>query len=582
MSGLWSYCAVYKKEIIKIIIGSLLTASLSITFPLVVRYLLSQIVPTGDMKTVFLLSLAMAVLYLISFAISYYVAYIGKTMGAHIEHDLRCRLFGHLEKMSFSFFDRHRTGQLLSRLISDISEIGNLTFQIPNLTVVCLITMVGSFGAMVYINAYLGALVAILLLVKAYETIHLNEAMKQSFLEARKETGSLSSRVSEILSAIRLVQSFTNEGIELNRFKKTSKELLGVQKESFKNVARLGSSIVFFTNITNVAVILAGALLIQYNKMELSDLVAFLMYISIFMRPIMQLTVLTEAYQRGMAGYARYEELLQVEPEIKNKENPLVLDKIRGEIAFHNVSFAYPQKKPLFQQLSFTVRPGEMVAIVGPTGVGKTSVCNLIPRFYDCQEGAVTIDGMNVQDIELESLRRHIGIVQQDMYLFSDSILENIAYGKPGATRDECIEAAKQAHAHEFIMALPNGYNSFIGERGVMLSGGQKQRLAIARIFLKNPPILILDEATSALDNETEKKVHVALAKLAKDRTTLVIAHRLATIQQADRILLLGEQGVKEEGTHESLLEKKGHYYSLYMAQFQKQEERTKDGTKRV
>ncbi len=574
MKGLWPYCKAYTKELYIVVIGSLLTAGLSVCFPMVARYILSDVLPAGDIRLLLAISAVMAVLYVLSLGISYIVAYVGKTMGAHIEHDLRCRLFLHMEEMSFSFFDRHRTGQLLSRLISDIGEIGNLTFQVPNLAVVCLITMAGSFALMLYINIFLGILVAALLCLKAYETVYMNEMMKKSFLQARERTGGLSSRVGESLTAIRLVQSFCNEALELEKFKKASIDLFGVQKESFKTVARLGSGILFFTNITNLTVILAGALLIQYNKMELSDLVAFLMYISIFMRPIMQLTVLTEVYQRGMAGFARYQEMMQYRPEIADDPQAVSLSAWKGEIVFDNVSFGYDGKDLLFENFNLAIKPGELVAVVGPTGVGKTSLCSLIPRFYECRGGSIRIDGMDIRKIKKSDLRRHIGIVQQDIYLFSDSLWENIAYGKPGAAKEEIIEAAKLANAHEFIMNLPDGYDSFIGERGVMLSGGQKQRIAIARIFLKNPPILILDEATSALDNETEKKIQHALAALAENRTTLIIAHRLATIQQADRIIVLEKDGIAEEGRHEELLMKKGKYYDLYMAQFQGQQVR--------
>ncbi|WP_301962533.1 ABC transporter ATP-binding protein [uncultured Megasphaera sp.] len=570
MKRLWACYAPYHTILFFVIAGSVLTAGLEISFPMIVRYILEDILPAGDMLRLVHTAAVLFILYVVCLCSSFCVSYFGRSMGTHIENDLRCRLFSHIESMSFSFFDNAKTGQLLSRIISDISEIGDLVFQMPNLIMVCLITMCGSAFFLFYINWQLAIFVLFLIFLKTAGTMILNRRMKETFRIARENMGLVSSQAMESLNAIRLVQSFCNEAVELKKFVAASDKLRRAQQRTFMFEAYLTSSVIFFSNLTNLVIIAAGSFFIMLGVMSLGDLVAFLMYLMVFIRPIMQLTMLTERYQRGLAGYRRYEELMAIEPDVADKPDAVEAGVIEGRVAFEDVSFSYNGKDPVLRRFSLDIPRGKTVAIVGPTGAGKSSVASLLLRFYDIQAGCITLDGRDIRQYTLSSLRRSIGIVQQDVFLFSDSIRENIAYGRPDATEQEIIEAAKLADAHEFIMKLPDGYDSAIGERGVKLSGGQKQRLAIARVFLKNPPVLILDEATSALDNETERKIQQALQDLSHNRTTLVIAHRLATIRHADRIVVLTKDGICEEGTHDELMECKGLYYDLYMSQFDK------------
>ena len=570
MKRLWACYAPYQNILFFVIAGSVLTAGLEISFPMIVRYILEDILPAGDMVRLVHTAAVLFILYVVCLCSSFCVSYFGRSMGTHIENDLRCRLFSHIESMSFSFFDNAKTGQLLSRIISDISEIGDLVFQMPNLIMVCLITMCGSAFFLFYINWQLAIFVLFLIFLKTAGTMILNRRMKETFRTAREKMGLVSSQAMESLNAIRLVQSFCNEAVELKKFVAASDKLRRAQQRTFMFEAYLTSSVIFFSNLTNLVIIAAGSFFIMLGVMSLGDLVAFLMYLMVFIRPIMQLTMLTERYQRGLAGYRRYEELMAIEPDVADKTDAVEAGVIEGRVAFEDVSFSYNGKDLVLRRFSLDIPRGKTVAIVGPTGAGKSSVASLLLRFYDIQSGRITLDGRDIRQYTLSSLRRSIGIVQQDVFLFSDSIRENIAYGRPDATEQEIIEAAKLADAHEFIMKLPDGYDSAIGERGVKLSGGQKQRLAIARVFLKNPPVLILDEATSALDNETERKIQQALQDLSHNRTTLVIAHRLATIRHADRIVVLTKEGICEQGTHGELMERKGLYYELYMSQFDK------------
>ena len=570
MKRLWACYAPYQNILFFVIAGSVLTAGLEISFPMIVRYILEDILPAGDMVRLVHTAAVLFILYVVCLCSSFCVSYFGRSMGTHIENDLRCRLFSHIESMSFSFFDNAKTGQLLSRIISDISEIGDLVFQMPNLIMVCLITMCGSAFFLFYINWQLAIFVLFLIFLKTAGTMILNRRMKETFRIAREKMGLVSSQAMESLNAIRLVQSFCNEAVELQKFVAASDKLRRAQQRTFMFEAYLTSSVIFFSNLTNLVIIAAGSFFIMLGVMSLGDLVAFLMYLMVFIRPIMQLTMLTERYQRGLAGYRRYEELMAVAPAVADGADAVAAGTIEGRVAFEDVNFSYNGKDPVLRRFSLDIPRGKTVAIVGPTGAGKSSVASLLLWFYDIQSGRITLDGRDIRQYTLSSLRRSIGIVQQDVFLFSDSIRENIAYGRPDATEQEIIEAAKLADAHEFIMKLPDGYDSAIGERGVKLSGGQKQRLAIARVFLKNPPVLILDEATSALDNETERRIQQALQDLSHNRTTLVIAHRLATIRHADSIVVLTKEGICEQGTHGELMERKGLYYELYMSQFDK------------
>ena len=563
------YYKPYIKTVGLIIAGSFLLSSLELLFPLVLRYVMNTIIPKGQLQDLYLYAGILFALYCLGYLLNYIVTYYGHFMGAKIENDMRHDLFKHLESLSFRYFDNSKTGQLISRITGDIAEIGELSFRGPNDIIVCTLTMIGTIIILFIMNWHLAIFITILLLLKTLETIVSNRKMKASFKLNRVRSGEISAQVEDSLSGIRVVKAFTNEEFELQKFSKVSNALLSARAASYKILARFSSGISFFSSIINVAMLVIGGTMIAKGQLPVSDFVAFFLYVgSIFMKPVMRLTIFTEMYQRGMAGFARFCEIMDDEPDFVDAPDAINCDRVQGNIQFKNVSFSYDHSSKIINNINLNIKAGEIVAFVGPTGAGKTTICNLIPRFYEVQKGAIEIDGLDIRHMTLESLRRNIGIVQQDVFIFSENVHDNIAYGRIDATDSEIIAAASSAEAHEFITALPDGYETNIGERGVKLSGGQKQRISIARIFLKNPPILILDEATSALDNETEKKIQRALNSLSKNRTTLIIAHRLATVQKADRIIVLTEEGIVEQGPHEELLSKKGIYYDLYQAQF--------------
>lgn len=562
------YYQPYRAVVLLTITGSLLTAGLDLVFPLLVRHILDSVLPAQELRALFVWTAALLALYGAGYALSYVISYQGHVMSAKIENDMRRDMFRHIEGLTFRYFDNSKTGQLLSRIVGDLAEIGELAFRGPNDLIVCSITMIGTIAILFAMQWQLALLVSALLLFKAYNTVAVGQQMKASFRENRARVGDISAQVEDSITGIRLVKSFTNEAYELEKFSRASHALLEVRKRSYRILAHFLSGMNFFTNFTNAMTLLAGGALISYGRLTVSEFVAFLLYVGVFMKPVLRLTVLSEVYQRGMAGFHRFCEIMDEQPDFVDAPDAVDCGQLRGDIAFRDVSFSYDDRGKVVSHVDLTIRAGEAVAFVGPTGAGKSTLCNLIPRFYEIQSGSLTIDGTDIRRMTQESLRRNIGIVQQDVFLFSDSVRDNIAYGRIGASEAEIVAAAKLANAHEFIEKLPDGYDTFIGERGVKLSGGQKQRIAIARIFLKNPPILILDEATSALDNETEQKIQAALVELAKNRTTLMIAHRLATIRRADRILVVTEDGIAEEGNHEQLLAKQGIYHRLYQAQF--------------
>lgn len=564
------YYKPYKRILLLTLLGSVLASLAELFFPMILRYIMNVILPTGDITRLLEAAGLLLVLYLANCALNYQVMSHGRTVGALIEQDMRSALFAHVERLSFRFFDEQRIGQLVSRVVSDVGEIRELIFLGPNYLLVCLVFMLGTIIILFCINWQLALLVNVLLLAKAYDSVTTNRRLKQAGRAARKEVGNITAQVTESLNAVRLVQSFNNEQLECQKLSSVAGRLLQAREKSFKILAHSNTSMVFFSNITNLVIIVAGGALITCGRMQLSDLVAFLLYVSIFVRPVLRLNALAEVYQKGVISYQRFEELMQLEPEIADSKAAQPAGKLQGAISFENVSFGYDGKKPVLNNFSLQIAAGEAVAFVGGTGVGKSTLCSLVPRFYEPQSGRITIDGRDIKEMTLASLRQNIGIVQQDIFLFADSVRANIAYGRPTATEAELEQAAQLAEADRFIEQLPERYATQLGERGVKLSGGQKQRIAIARVFLKNPSILILDEATSALDNETEKNIQSALNELAQNRTTLVVAHRLATIRHVDRIVVLGQQGIMEQGSHEELLARKGEYYRLYMAQFEK------------
>ncbi len=505
------------------------------------------------------------VLVIIQFIANYYISYVGHVMGAKMEYDMRAEIFAHYQKLSFSFYDDQKVGQLMSRITSDLFEITELLHHGPENIVTSLIKIIGSFIILINISGYLTLAAFILLPFMFVFAYFLNKRMRRAFKENRVKIAEINTQIEDNLSGIRVVKSFANEAIENEKFKVGNDGFLKAKKASYLNMGIFHSGMTAFTFLINILVIIAGGILMTKGLVQIPEFVTFLLYINVFTEPVRVLIDFTEQFQNGYTGFERFVEMISIVPDIQDKEDAAELTDVKGDISFEDVSFKYKDgAHRVLRHINLDVPAGSYVALVGSSGGGKTTLCSLIPRFYDVTNGSIKIDGKDIRDITLKSLRNNIGIVQQDVYMFAGTIYDNISYGRPGASKEEIIEAAKLANAHDFIMDLPQGYDTDIGQRGVKLSGGQKQRISIARVFLKNPPILIFDEATSALDNESENIVKESLERLAKDRTTLVIAHRLSTIRNAERILVLTEKGIEESGTHDELMRNNGVYASLY------------------
>ena len=486
-------------------------------------------------------------------------------MGAKIEYNMRKEIFEHYQKLSFSFYDNQKVGQLMSRITNDLFDITELLHHGPEDVVISFIKFAGTLSILAWMNWRLALAAFVLIPVMFVYAYILNKKMKRAFKTNREKVADINARIEDNLSGIRVVKSFANEEIEREKFMEGNRGFLDSKKNSYFYMGQYHAGLTAFITMITVVVIVVGAVLLSNGTMNAPDLITFLLYISNFTEPVQKLINFTEQFQNGITGYERFREILAIDPEIKECENPVEAKDIRGEVVFDDVGFRYEEgQEKVLSHVSLKVNAGEYVALVGTSGAGKTTLCSLIPRFYEVTFGTIYLDGVDVRNYTLSSLRKSIGVVQQDVYLFAGTVLDNIRYGKVDATREEVIQAAKDANAHEFIMGLPQGYDTNIGQRGVKLSGGQKQRLSIARVFLKNPPVLIFDEATSALDNESEKVVQESLEKLAKNRTTFVIAHRLSTIRNAQRILVLTDEGISEEGSHEELMKKQGVYYNLY------------------
>jgi len=486
-------------------------------------------------------------------------------MGTYMEYDMRNEIFAHFQKLSFNFYDNQKTGQLMSRITNDLFDITELCHHGPEDVVISIIKFIGAFIILFRINIKLTLIVFAFIPIMVLFAAKMRIRMKKAFKQNRERIADINGQIEDNLAGIRVVKSFANERLELKHFKEGNKAFVSSKRNSYLAMASFHSGLTFCISILNMSVIIGGGLFITNGMINLSDLLTFVLYINNLIEPIQKLINFTEQFQQGITGFNRFMEIIEIEPDIKDKEGAVTLQDVKGDITFTNVGFQYEDTEgAVFRNINLHVQEGDYVALVGPSGAGKTTMCSLIPRFYDVTEGQIRIDGHNIKDVTLESLRQCIGLVQQDVYLFAGTVLDNIRYGDLTASREQIIEAAKRANAHDFIMQLPNGYDTDIGQRGVKLSGGQKQRLSIARVFLKNPAILIFDEATSALDNESEQVVQESLERLAKNRTTFVIAHRLTTIRNAKRIMVLTEDGIEEEGTHEELMKKDGLYHKLY------------------
>ncbi|MBU5467496.1 ABC transporter ATP-binding protein/permease [Virgibacillus sp. MSJ-26] len=564
----FSYYKPHKRLFIVDFTSAVIVALLELAFPVAVQWFIDDLLPGNNWDAIITVGVLLLFIYLLSTALQYVVTYWGHKLGVNIETDMRQDLFHHVQKQSFRFFDNTKTGHIMSRITNDLFEIGELAHHGPEDFFIAIMTFIGAFWLMFNINFQLSLIiliiVPILIWLIAYSNIRMNKAWKSMY----EEIADVNGRVEDAVSGVRVVQSFTNEKFEMNRFTKDNYKFRTAKLGAYKVMAFVQSSIYMMMRLMVLIVLVVGAYLSYNGLLTYGELVAFILYVNVLFKPVEKISTLLELYPKGMAGFKRFTDMLDISPDVVNKKNAKNVTSLKGFIAFDKVTFGYEKtQEPVLKTMSFMINAGETVALVGPSGAGKTTISSLIPRFYDVESGQITIDGIDVRDMTKESLRNQIGIVQQDVFLFTGTLRENIAYGKLDATDEEIELAAKRAHMTDFIKELPDGYETQVGERGLKLSGGQKQRIAIARMFLKNPPILILDEATSALDTETEMIIQQALSELSKDRTTIVIAHRLATIKNADRIMVVTKSGIEESGTHEELLEQNGIFAKLHSVQ---------------
>lgn len=567
-----SYYKPYKKMFFMDMFCALTLSAIDLAFPIIVKNLLDNVGSLEShviVKYVLVLGAFMLSMYVARFFCQYYIASSGHIMGARMEADMRKDIFGHLQKLSFSYYDENNTGKLMSRVVTDLFDISELAHHGPEDVFISILKIVGSFILLLNINVKMTLILMVITFTMMYCSYFYNKRMRAIFKKNREKIANLNAQIQDSLSGVRVVKSFANEHVENVKFCEGNRHFLDTKERGYRLMGKFFSMNGFFQGLLYLSVVLSGGIFISKGIVTTADLVVYILYINIFLQPIEKLVNFTEQYQKGLSGFDRFLEVMNTNPDVKDKKDAKELKNPNGDIVFKDVSFGYDNENTILEGINMVIEAGKTVAIVGPSGSGKTTFCNIIPRFYEINKGEVTISDENIQNLKLVSLRQNIGTVQQDVYIFGGTIKDNIAYGDVSATDEQIIKAAKQANAHEFIMGLENGYNTYVGERGIKLSGGQKQRISIARVFLKNPPILILDEATSALDNESEKYIQKSLDELSKNRTSIVIAHRLSTIKNADKIIVLTENGIEESGSHDQLLEKNGVYAKLYNMQFE-------------
>lgn len=566
----FSYYKPHKRLFIVDFTSAVIVAILELAFPIAVRWFIDDLLPGNNWDLIIQVSIGLFFIYLLSTFLQYVVTYWGHKLGVNIETDMREELFQHVQKQSFRFFDNTKTGHIMSRITNDLFDIGELAHHGPEDFFIAVMTFVGAFWIMLKINIQLALLILFIVPLLVFFMSYSNLKMSQAWRHMYENIADVNARIEDAVSGARVVQAFTNEPYEIKLFNKNNRIFRKSKLQAYRVMAFVNSNMYMIMRFITLLVLVVGAWLSYNDKLSYGELVAFVLYVNVLFKPVEKISVLLELYPKGMAGFRRFRELMETQPDVQDKQDAIEVPALQGNIVFHHVTFSYEKTQdPVINDMSFTINAGETVAFVGPSGAGKTTIAALIPRFYDIQSGSITIDGIDIRDMTKRSLRRQIGIVQQDVFLFTGTLRENIAYGKLDATDEEIRAAAKLAHLDEFIMSLPKGYDTEVGERGLKLSGGQKQRIAIARMFLKDPAILILDEATSALDTETEAMIQESFNKLAENRTTIIIAHRLATIKHADRIFVITKEGIQEQGTYKELMAKGGMFAHMHKVQLQ-------------
>lgn len=565
------FIAYYKPHIKLFILDmvcAFLIAGIDLFFPSFTRTALDDYIPNGNVRGLITISIILGILFVLRALFNYVVNFWGHIVGVRMEYNMRKDIFSHIQTLSFSYFDKIRTGKIMSRIINDLREITELAHHGPEDLFISLVTLAGAFVILINIDWRLTLIIFTYIPFMVWFGMNKRIKMSKAFKRERKRIADVNAQLESSISGIRVVQSFTNEDYENARFDDGNTKFVKARESAFRSMAEMITGVNFLSNMLKLTVLVIGGYMTLNGTISPGSLVAYFLYIELFLQPIRRLMMFAQQYEAGMAGFERFTEIMETKPEIMDKEGAKDLKTVSGDIELKNVTFSYDGGENVLNKINMKIKAGKTVALVGPSGGGKTTLCHLIPRFYETKSGCITIDGVDIRDVSLNSLRSNIGMVQQDVFLFAGTIKDNIAYGKGNATDEEIVEAAKKANIHDFIMTLENGYETYVGERGVLLSGGQKQRISIARVFLKNPPILILDEATSALDNETEIKIQASLENLSEGRTSLVIAHRLSTIKNADEIVVITNEGIIERGTHEELIKENSHYAKLYNAQF--------------